>query len=185
MLALVIAPMSNARAASVDVDVDITLPNFLVLYCYDNISVSFTAAQLEAALGVTSNSATVSGTPTITSAAGTITATLDIATDAPSLTTSANLVLKNVCGVRALSSTGNVSISIPSKADTLTASGGTGTISVGTVAPSTTSLALTGGLGTVNPFDVTMPLDLSGAIEAASYEAASSGVEFVVEVTAP
>lgn len=185
LLAVAFAPMNASRAASVDVDVDITLPNFLILYCYDDISISFTAAQLETALGVTGGSSTVSGTPTVSAASGTITATLDIATDAPSFTGTTNLVLANVCGVRALSSSGSVTIDIPSNASSLASNGGNGSITVSSVTPSTTSLSLSGGLGTINPFSVTMALDLSTAIDAAQYEAASSGTEFVVEVTAP
>jgi hypothetical protein len=185
-VALAFSPASGAHAASLNVDVDITLPNFLVLYCYDDISVSFTAGQLETALGVTGGGVTVSGTPTVSAAAGQITAALDIATEAPAITTTTNLLLQNVCGVRALSSTGSVSVGITSFASSLVSSGGNGSIAVNSVTPSTASLALTGGFGTVTPFNVTMALDLANAIDAGvSYAAASSAPEFVVEVTAP
>jgi hypothetical protein len=190
-------PIHGTKAASVDVDVDITLPSFLILYCYDNIAINIDPADLGTALGATNDSGVpLSGVagPSggYTSAASTITAQMNIAADAgANLATTVDLVLQDTCGVRALASGGTATITVPSNAGTLEAAGGAGngSIAVSSVTTSDSGpsgLTLTGGLGTLNTFDVTMSLDLAGVIAADTFsDTNEGGVEFVIDVVTP
>ncbi|MBU2533935.1 MAG: hypothetical protein KKB37_14435 [Alphaproteobacteria bacterium] len=175
----------NAKAASLDVDVDITLPGFLVLYCYDNIDINISAANLSTALGVTAgSSALVPPTGTQTATSGTITNDLDIAADTnTSLTTTVDLELQNICAVRGIGTSGSTAdITISGVASTLSGGASSGTISVSAVTPSTASVALT-GFGNLSPFDVTMSMDLANVIQADTFTNASA--EFTVTALAP
>lgn len=190
-------PINSARAASVDVDVDITLPSFLILYCYDNIAINIDPADLGTALGATNDSGvSVSGAggPSggYTSAAGTITADMNIAADAgTTLTPTVDLVLQDTCGVRAIASGGTATITVPSFEATLEASGGAGNGAIGVTSVTTSDsgangLSITGGLGTLNTFDVTMSLNLATVIAADTFsDTDGSGVEFVIDVQTP
>ena len=187
----------NVKAASVDVDVDITLPGFLVLYCYDNIAVNISAANLGTALGVTTgtgNSISGAGGPSggYAAVAGTITADMDIGAAAgTALTTTVNLTLQDTCGVRAIASGTTATITVPSNVSNLERSlgAGSGTIAVSRVTTSDSGaggLSIAGGLGTVNTFDVTMALDLGVVISADTFsDTDEGGIEFVVDVVTP
>ncbi len=187
-------PINSAKAASVDVDVDITLPSFLILYCYDNIAINIDPADLGTALGATNDSGvSISGAagPSggYTSAAGTITADMDIGSATTTLTQTVDLVLQDTCGVRAIASGGTATITVPSNASTLEGGVGAGTIGVTSVTTSDSGaggLSITGGLGTLNTFDVTMSLNLSNVIQAGTFaDTDEGGVEFVVNVVTP
>jgi len=179
-----------AKAASVDVDVDITLPSFLILYCFDDIHVSVREADLAAALGVTGSQSVQIAAPTTTTSGSTgttITANMDIASEAgvaaPTLN-AIDLELQNTCGFRAIGSGGTAAVSIGSVAGTLTAATpANGSIAVNSVTPSVTSVTLAGGLGTLNTFDATMSLDITNVVNADRFT--SAGAEFTVTVTTP
>ncbi len=193
--AIMCAPGGSSHAASVDVDIDITLPSILILYCYDDIALSLSTADLATALGVTNDSgASVNGVggPTgYTAAPGTVTADMDLTGSAPGVTTTIDLVLTDTCGVRAIASGGTATITVPSFEPTLEAAGGVanGSITVNSVTTSDAGLnglTLTGGFGTLNTFDVTMNLDLSGVVAADTFsDTDGSTIEFVIEVVTP
>lgn len=194
VMAMAVFGANQVKAASVDVDVDITLQGFLILYCYDDINVSISPANLGDALGLTNDSgnAIVKGSvpsANITSpSAGNLEADLDIDSEATisSVTPTVTLNLKDICGVRAIAASGrNVSVSAGSAASTLTAStAANGSIGVSNVATNVTDLTITNGLGgALNTFDVSMELDLSSVVGADTFAASGSATEFTVTVT--
>lgn len=193
--AAMVAASSPLQAASVDVDVDITLPGFLMLYCYDDIAIDISAANLATVLGATNDAGvSVSGaagpTGTVTPAPGSLTADMEIDTNT-TLSSTFDLTLQNTCGVRAIAAGGTATITIPSFEATLEANGGgaAGNITVSSVTTSDSGpsgLSLVNGFGSLNTFDVTMALDISNVTSPGLFEDTDgSTVEFVVDVSTP
>lgn len=192
LLALLATAGTPAKAASVNVDMDITLSGIVILYCYSPIHVSVSSAELLKAMtgGSSTDGIQVGATsPAATHTAGTtLKAAIGLTTTpaTPTLNSTVKLQLENVCGVRAIGgATGNVTVSIPTVSTDLLGGGtdATNKIVASNFTPSTTSIAVT-SFATFVPFHVTMDLDLSGVKKAATFEAATSGVEFVVTATA-
>ena len=188
---------SGAKAASVNVDVDITLPQVLLLYCYSDVSVTVPGAAL-ANLGATSLSLTAgtngveagdssllgSTSQTATNSSGT---TLDVNLSASGVSdgsgfSTATLNLNNVCAVRGLASS-NVAVSVDAASDTVLTGPGTGnTITVNSYTPSPTSTAVT--LGSATQIDVALALNLSSVNGPGNFAMAGSN-KMIVTATLP
>ncbi len=104
-----VAPQGARAQATLGVDVDINFPSVVILYCFDQITVDFTAGTLLTALGAPSlGQTTALGTGTATGnplAAGITT----LNTTNPATLNNVQLELYGVCAVRAIGSGGTVS----------------------------------------------------------------------------
>ncbi len=199
---LVLAPFLTALslgAASVTLDVDVEVPSMLVLYCFDEIDVTLSSANLAsllAGVGATGDDTQTTPLGTVTptvvgsSLQGTV-VTLDT-TLAPGDSTAVFLNLLGVCAVRAVGSGNGVDMTIVSNNTTLT--GPTGTIlvdAVGTRRAGGAGFAAAFnipeaslGLSNVNFVDVQLELDMSNARTAGSYSSTVDGT-FTITATAP
>jgi len=188
----------NARAASVAVDVDIDIPSILILYCYDNIDVTVTSAAMIALLGVASADGTVTNaTPAAITAAHASGALFGTA-GAPDTTlpssvdlTNINLDMDDICGFRAIRSSGGTGVNVSAAITTASMQDATTTSTItmndaavrsvagGFTALGGTEAVSTGfALGTVTPIDLRVNLDLSGVVLAGNH------TDGVVTVTA-
>lgn len=182
------------QSAQLSVDVDITLPEILILYCYQAVNVDVSAAQLAtlmsesgltfAAEGSGSGQAATSAltlSPTAVTP-DTVTTTdvdvdLDATTDAGATLANPTLNLNNVCAVRGLVTGGSVNVTIP----TSPASLANGASSIGTT-NWTGPGSVTVGLGTPTAINISADLNLSGVTLPGTH---SSATALVVSAAIP
>ena len=194
---MLVMPAPTAQAASLNVDVDIVWPSILILYCYSDVDVTVTSAVLGSLFTGTASGdqgvpvagpgaavATLSGTDLVADV-NLGSPDTDLLVDPAAV----NLILDNVCAIRAVSTAGGsgVQVDVALTANTQLLNG-TATIDLSNPqvrvdagafgAPVTFT---PGGLGTLHNVDVQLSLDVSGADEAGTY---SSAVDDNVTVTA-
>ncbi|GAA0205303.1 hypothetical protein GCM10009123_10980 [Kangiella japonica] len=95
---------SSSKAASLDVNVDVSIPDVLILYAYTDIDLSFAPGEFTKLLDSSCSSEDCASALTATQS-GTITSSvvdLDIASDLSATGTSASITLQNSWAVRAL-----------------------------------------------------------------------------------
>lgn len=190
--------------ATLQTDIDIDFPSIIILNCFDEIDVSFTGAQLLAALGVASNTvASGTGTTTAVDNAGALEGDAGPLLATPGGTVSSVLLnLNGVCAVRAVGTGGVVNADLTLDDGTLTGAGGStiavnalngrdggstaagsgGAWSATTGGPTDFTVA-TNGLGQLSFIDVQLDLDLSGVTAAGEHSGAAD--TFTVSVAAP
>jgi len=187
-----------SRAATLQTDVDVTLPSVIALYCYDEVDVNVTAAGFVSAVGGTNGSKQTTGgfsaTPTAAAGEWNVAVTgLDTDSAAGVIDTDVNLNMTGVCAFRAISGTG-VTVSIATQNATLAGTTAGNSITVGTAvardnatggayAASYPVAASSLGWGTVRNIDIQLPLDLANAGAEGTYSSATDGT-FEVEVIA-
>lgn len=199
--AMLIGYSQTVRAqASVTVDVDIDLPSILILFCFDEIDVTISAANLATLLtGVAST-----GEATVNTALGAVTPVVSGTTleGTPvvldtALTVDPSAVFLNllgVCGVRALGAGNGVDVSVAGVNLTLDGPG-TSQITVDAVAtrdnavggafgPTFNIVEANLGLGNVRLIDAQLELDLSSAQEAGTHSSGTAGT-FTITAVAP
>lgn len=167
---------SSAHAQAVGAtDVDINLPNIVVLHYFSNVDISINAATLEAFLGYSGNDVD-EGT---TSASNSFSPDLDISSSLTAPTgdpTAAQLVLTNAWAVRALGGAGSsIQIAIANTDSTLTNAVG-GSITVSAVGVQTGGGGFAGtqtfaptGLSTPKVGDVRLTLNMASAVRSGDY----------------
>lgn len=167
---------ATARAQAVGAtDVDINLPNIVVLHYFSNVDITINAATLEAFLGYGANTvdegtkaASNSFSPNVD-----ISSSLTAPTGDPS---AANLVLSNAWAVRALGGAGSsIQIAIANTDNTLTNATG-GSITVSAVGVQTGGGGFAGtqtfaptGLSTPKVGDVRLTLNMASAVRSGDY----------------
>ena len=172
---LLVPATAHAQAVGAT-DVDITLPDIIVLHYFSNIDLTFSAATVTAWLGATSDQGTMTG--------ASFTSDIDISSDGDFGTTgdptAAALTLSNAWAVRAISGGAGTQtkVTIAVTDSTLTHAGGGGEtieISAGEVQDSGGG-GFAGSVtfsppGLANPEigDVRLTLDLTNATEAGEY----------------
>lgn len=177
------AQVPGAQAASVSIDIDVQLPEILVLYCYSDVSVTITSGVFSTifAAGSTADPdgayVTLATNPDASTSGANLDVDLDATTD-PAIgtpTTTATLNLNDICAVRGITSDGTVDVTAtgPTQFDPGTAGGtaltgadGTGSIAVGTI---TASTAGTVSLGALTAINVSMPLDFANVTGAGNF----------------
>lgn len=172
---MLLTPGQAHAQATGATDVDINLPDIVVLHYFSNVDISINASTLETFLGFGGNSVD-EGT---TTASNSLTPDLDISsslTDPTGDPTAANLTLSNAWAVRALGGSGSsIQISIANTDGTLSnATGGSITVSsvgvqVGGGGFATTQTFAPTGLVTPKVGDVQLELDLSNATRSGDY----------------
>lgn len=191
---------SPAQAASITTDVDIILPSILILFCYDDITVTITQANLVTLTGAASaddDIGTAGGTVTPGVVASTLEGTvitLDTALPSAVDPTAILLNMLDVCGVRAIISgaatgvdvsfalTGNTTLTGSVAGSMTVNSGGVRNGSGAGAFADFTFPAASLGLGTVATIDVQLNLDLSSATTAGTYSSAAAGTFTVTAV---
>lgn len=182
------------HAASVGVDVDITLSSILILYCYNDINVTITGAALAEVLHGSATYSDGNGfakggvTATANGASTALEADLGITSDTTNTAFSGNLAsvdldLLNICAVRAIASSAT-GVTVGAVLNNGTLSGTSSNITIVSVGVTPATIG-TGslGLGTLNPIKATLELNLSTADLAETYTGASS--TFTVTALAP
>ena len=180
-----VATLSSAtQAAELQTDVDVTLPSVIALSCYDEIDVNVTAAGFLTAVGSTATATGEiaggdAGTVTATAAAGELTAgSTELAVG--TVDANVNLNMTNICAFRAIGAANGVTVSVAATNQTTLAGPGTTSIAVGTPATranggttfgTTYDVAVADlGFTNVNGIDVQLPLDLTNAGVAGTYD---------------
>lgn len=193
--------VAPVQAASVTTDVDINLPSILILFCYDEIDVTITAANL--ATLMVGGAAT--GDDAATTALGTTTPAVvgtnlegTVITLSSALNVNEDAVFLNlleVCGIRAIGNGNGVDVSVALTANTTLANTtGAGSILIdqaqtranggGAFAATYNIPDASLGLGNLNLVDVQLELDLTSASEAGDYSSAVDGT-FTITAVAP
>ena len=192
-LTMATAPVAPVRAASLNIDVDITLPQILILYCYDAVDVNIGPAAMAtllntptltfAAEGTNGTAATAQITgvaPTVTAPnATTVQAALPAlgASPAPTLG-SKTLTINNICAVRGLVTGGSINVTATGPT-TLT----NGASSIGLGATWTGGTGLSVSLGTATAVNLSTTADFSGVTVPGTHSNATS--DLVVTASLP
>ena len=188
-------------AADLQTDVDVTLPNVVALYCYDQVNVSVSAANFLTAVGSTvgatgAKQSTNTSTTNATAAAGTWTAALSgLDTESAgsgAVSDDVDLVMTGVCAFRAITTTKATVQIDPIAAGQELMNGTTDKITVGTPVASDDGSTFAAsydvaqanlGFSVIRPITIKLPLDLSAAKKAGTYSSTTAGT-FKVTVSA-
>jgi len=170
-----------AQQASLSTDVSVSLPEVIVLSCFDSVAVNVSAAALSTAAGIGDTEEVLAGVAeTAVGTDGQLTVGLDAASGAAAINSAVNLAINNVCAFRALVTNGvDVTVANGTGVNSLDLVGSTGgeSIGFGTVALTTAASvpATSLGLGVApTPISVSVPLDLANATAAGTYTAADA-----------
>ena len=177
LCAALLAVAGPARAADVVVDFDINLPEILILSCYSGFTVDISTDNLTSALGLSSDSFQVSGSPSVSVAGVGDPMVATFGVPGSPITTPADLAnmplnFVNLCAIRAI---GGSTHSISTSTSFATGAHWTNdTSSIGLVsATATPASTIPTGLASPIAVNVDTVLDMTGAALDGTYDGAS------------